>query len=442
MFDGSNATTEIQAINKILRSSSYDLIDRGGLTDVYFDLYKDQFNFIIEHHEKYGNVPDFITFQTAFEEFPVVEVTESDDYLLDRLHEEYAYRMLCPVMKECAALSNDGKTFDAVELFLQHANELSALAHASGGTDINQIGDKLYDLYMQKGSADSDYLLSTSFGELDERIGGLRKGEELCVIYARTNNAKSWILDRILSYNNSRGHVVGLFSPEMSAETVAYRINTLDGHFDNFALSTGRKLDNQNEYKEYLGTLKDRKPFLVSSPRNFGRKATISKLRRWCITNKIEILGIDGISYLTDERYRRGDNKTTTLTNISEDLMQLSCELKIPIIVVAQANRSGVSDSNPELDSIRDSDGISHNASIAISSRLVDDILTLKVTKARYSKLGDKIRYQCDLNSGTFEATSLDSSRNDLLDDLPPVRDHGVVNKQPLRKSDKSNIVW
>ena len=55
--------------------------------------------------------------------------------------------------------------------------------------------------------------------------------------------------------------------------------------------------------------------------------------------NKLDILGIDGITYLTDERYKKGDNRTTMLTNISEDLISLSIELKIPIIVVVQSNR-------------------------------------------------------------------------------------------------------
>lgn len=420
-----------QALTKIIRSGSYDIIDRGAFTEEYFDQRIDEFNFVVNHHEKYGTVPDVETFFDKFSEFPVLEVTESDEYIIDKLAEECAYRRMAPIFKKAADICNDGDTFGGLDYFLKNIQDVYTMSGASVGTDINQIGDRLYDDWLHKGSEGSDYLLSTSFGELDERVGGLRKGEELCVIYARTNNAKSWILDRILSHNNSRGHVVGLFSPEMSAETVAYRMHTLDGHFDNFALSTGRRLENQNEYKEYLNNLKDRNPLLVCNPRDFGRKATISQLRRWCITNKIEILGIDGISYLTDERYKRGDSRTISLTNISEDLMQLSCELKIPIIVVAQANRSGVSDSNPELDSIRDSDGISHNASIAISCKLADDILTLKVTKARYSKLGDKLRYKCDLNYGQFEAQMLETGMS--FDDLE-VKNRGVVNKQPLTR--------
>ena len=110
---------------------------------------------------------------------------------------------------------------------------------------------------------------------------------------------------------------------------------------------------------------------------------------------------------MTDERYRRGDNKTTTLTNISEDLMSLSMELKVPILIVVQANRGGVAqedtDGTPELETIRDSDGISHNASKVISIRQTKDgILKMEVKKQRFGAVGGKLNYQWDINTGTF----------------------------------------
>ena len=61
------------------------------------------------------------------------------------------------------------------------------------------------------------------------------------------------------------------------------------------------------------------------------------------------------------KRYKKGDNKTISLINISEDLMALSIELGIPILVVVQSTRGGVknadSEGTPELENIRDSDG-------------------------------------------------------------------------------------
>lgn len=110
---------------------------------------------------------------------------------------------------------------------------------------------------------------------------------------------------------------------------------------------------------------------------------------------------------MTDERYKNGDSRTTMLTNISEDLMSLSIELKIPIIVVVQSNRSGVNkdtDDTPDLENIRDSDGIGANATkvIAIKQKANDNILQLSIRKHRDGKTGQTLLYQFDFDTGNF----------------------------------------
>ena len=82
-------------------------------------------------------------------------------------------------------------------------------------------------------------------------------------------------------------------------------------------------------------------------------------------------------------------------------------EMKVPILIVVQANRGGVSqddsEGTPELETIRDSDGISHNASKVISIRQTKDgILKMEVKKQRFGAVGGKLNYQWDINTGTF----------------------------------------
>ena len=106
---------------------------------------------------------------------------------------------------------------------------------------------------------------------------------------------------------------------------------------------------------------------------------------------------------MVDERMKHGDNKTTTLTNISEDLMGLSCELGIPILVVVQSNRGGVDKDTPDLEDIRDSDGISHNATKVISLSQKEGGLVLKIKKHRDGSVGDKLTYLWDIDRGEFQ---------------------------------------
>ena len=110
---------------------------------------------------------------------------------------------------------------------------------------------------------------------------------------------------------------------------------------------------------------------------------------------------------MTDERYKNGDSRTTMLTNISEDLMSLSIELKIPIIVVVQSNRSGINketDDTPDLENIKDSDGIGANATkvIAIKQKANDNVLQLSIRKHRDGRTGQTLLYQFDFDTGNF----------------------------------------
>ena len=61
---------EIQAINKILKDKSLDLINKEGLEPTYFLSNKEQVDFIIEHKNQYGVIPDVVTFSNTFKDFP------------------------------------------------------------------------------------------------------------------------------------------------------------------------------------------------------------------------------------------------------------------------------------------------------------------------------------------------------------------------------------
>ena len=126
-------------------------------------------------------------------------------------------------------------------------------------------------------------------------------------------------------------------------------------------------------------------------------------MKSWVENNNIDVLAIDGISYLRDQRYQRGDSKTVSLTNISEDLMDLSIDCGIPIIVVVQSNREGARNEDLELENIRDSDGIAFNASLVLSVQQKDDILQLGLKKSRNSRTGVKLSYLWDIDKGIFE---------------------------------------
>ena len=391
----------LQILNKIISTKDISIITDNNLTIDYFLEYEDEYSFIKEHFDNYKNVPDTETFINKFPDFELLEVNESDRYLVDAIREEYLYSKSVPVIKKAAELlksdSNEASRYLQSELVNLTPN------YTTPYVDIIHSNSRV-EMFEDKSNNKDRWFIPTGFEELDDIIYGWQCGEEFVVIFARTGIGKSWVLVKTVQHAWEIGKNVGYVSPEMSADKIGYRFDTLNNHFSNMALVRGDKskvsIDEYRQYNEKLA--EHNNGILVSTPMDFNKQVTVGKLRTFVQANNLDMLAIDGITYMTDERYKRGDNKTTSLTNISEDLMALSCELKIPILVVVQSNRGGTEKDTPDLEDIRDSDGIAHNATKVISLNQKEEALVMKIKKNRDGKIGDKLTYLWDIDLGEF----------------------------------------
>ena len=395
--------TSLQTQNKIINTKNYDIVTHNALDKTYFYPYEKEFEFIDTHYNTYGNVPDKETFLVEFPEFDTFEVTESDQYLVDRLNEEHLYSCAVPILEKSAEILK-GNSIDAVNFLMQKIPTLNKNVGIKT-TDIIHSADIRYRDYEKKLNGEDDrFFLSTGFHELDYTIHGWQRGEELVVLFARTNQGKSWVLVKTLTEAWRSGNNVGLISPEMSANRIGFRFDTLYKHFSNTSLLWGREVSG---YGDYINDLNNHQAnFFVSTPQDFGGEVTVAKIKSFVQNNNIEVLGIDGISYVRDTRSTRNDNQQAQLTHISEDLFALSKELEIPIIIVVQANRDGVKQNGGDLqlENIRDADGIAYNASkiIAIRQRVDEETLELAVKKNRDGQVGGKFLYQWLPDTGDF----------------------------------------
>ena len=398
----------LQILSKIIETGDNSIVEDNILTEDYFVGYENEYNFIQEHYKQYGNVPDKVTFLSKFPDLEIVEVSESDAYLLDTVREEHLYYKSIPIIQKSAELLKSDSNA-AVEFLVNSMRELQP-TYNLGGIDIIEQAQDRFNQFIERRDNQEAWYFTCGFPELDDLMHGIQRGEELFVIFARTNQGKSWVLEKMCTHVWQIGYNVGYVSPEMGPSSVGYRFDTLHSNFSNSGLMWGKDDDiNPAEYENYINELQSNKnKFLVATPAHFDKKITVTKLKNWVKQNKLDIIAIDGITYMSDERGKRGDNKTTSLTNISEDLMELSIELKIPILVVVQANRSGVVEKGttdtPELESIRDSDGIAHNASKILSIHQKEHgVLTMTVKKQRFGKIGGKLTYNWDINTGDFQ---------------------------------------
>ena len=392
--------TELQVISRVLNQQSSAIIENNNITDDYFITYPEEYQYIKQHKEQFGNIPDKETFLARFPNFQIIDVQETDDYLIDTFNEEHLYSLTVPIINKTAELVQTDARM-AMEYLQAELPKLLMNNTRKIGNDIIKNSKERLEEYENKKINQDKFFIPTGFRELDNIIGGLSCSEELVVIFARTGVGKSWVLIKILQNAWLEGNRVALLEPEMSATKTGYRFDTLNRNFSNMKLLRGVDEDG---YESYIGELeKNDTPFYILHPKDFARKVSVSKLKNFCKSNHIDILGIDGISYLYDERKDKGDNRSTMLTNISEDLMDLSIELGIPVLVVCQSNREGAKEEDsPNIENIRDSDGIAYNASLIISAKQKEEGLQLSIKKNRNGKNGDNLIYTWDIDRGTF----------------------------------------
>lgn len=390
---------QLQVLNKILQTGDTSVLLMNNLTNEFFSDYKNEFEFIKEHINKYGNCPDMTSFVSKFPDFDVIQVNETISYLIDELYTDRNRRKLAKIFNRVRDLLNQDKTEEAMTLYTNAASDIVQSSHLET-VDIFHNTSR-YDDYVERCNDFNKFYVKTGFKELDDLIGGWDRNEELATIVARPGVGKSWVLQKVAVAAAEQGLTVGIYSGEMSERKVGYRIDTLISHLSNSSIMKGDS-NIQTEYKTYMeklptmfkGTIK------ILTPAMINGVAGVTALRAFIEKEKLDILCVDQHSLLEDDRKAR--NPVEKAANISRDLKNLQVIKKIPIIAVSQQNRESV-ENGPTTAHVSQSDRISQDSTILIFLQQKENVLTLNLVKSRDSGNGAKLQYAIDLNAGIFE---------------------------------------
>lgn len=390
---------QCQVLNYILQKSDISFITLNNIDQEFFSDYTDEFNYIINHYNEYGNCPDIYTFANKFPNFDIINVNESTDYLLNELYEDRNKRKLASVFNKIRDLINQNKIEEAINFYTTASTEI-VKSTSLNCVDILKNVDR-YDLYADKINNFTKYYIKTGFNELDNIIGGWDKQDELATIVSRTGNGKTWVLLKVALAAAEQGLTVGLFSGEMSEVAIGYRIDTLVSHISNSSILKGKD-DIQVQYKKYIEELpkKYSGSIKVLTPSMLNGSIGVTALRTFVEKENLDILLIDQHSLLEDDRNAK--TPVEKASNISKDLKLLQVLKKIPIIAISQQNRTTESLDGPTSANVAQSDRISQDSSILLFLERKEDLLTLNLVKSRNSINGIKLQYRVDFNTGNF----------------------------------------
>lgn len=387
-----------QFLNYLLTSGDSSLLTLNNLNKEFFTDYEDEYEFILNHLNTYGNIPDLNTFVSEFPHFDVFQVNEPPNYLIDKLYDDRNSRKLATLFNKIREQFNAGDINSAMNLYLSSMQDIAQAKHIES-IDILRDTSR-YDDYIDRTEDWKKFFVKTGFPELDQIIGGWDRQEELATIVARSNMGKSWILIKCACAAAEQGLRVGIYSGEMSERKVGYRIDTLIGHISNTALTKGNR-DIQNEYKQFLESLPKKYPGVlkVLTPNMIGGPAGVTALRAFIEKDNLDILFVDQHSLLEDDRKAR--NPVEKASNISKDLKNLQVLKQIPIISVSQQNRTST-ENGVGLEHVAQSDRIAQDSTIVLFFEQKDGVVKMHLVKSRDSANMKDLSYAVDFDRGIF----------------------------------------
>lgn len=393
---------EYQIISKILVNGESSLITDYGVESKYFSQYLEPFNFIASHYKKYGVIPDLTTFYSNVQiDKELISIDESNDYLVSELIKDYKIRCTNKFLNTISEIGSSD--IDAALSYAQsNIPQISSIGDKEPINIIKQAQDR-YNSYIDKLSNPTGYFISTGFKELDDIMGGgFSRDMDLVVVFARSGIGKTQIIMQFLKHSFELGMRSLIIEPEMNEIQIGYRFDTAYKHISSTGLFTGQPLN--GDYKAYIDNLSTNvTPIYYKSPKHYNLRITPEKIKRDIERYKLDIIFIDGIDYISPNRWSKNTKRYEELKEISYDLSVISETMRIPIIVANQANREGAKqDGEPELENMGQSDGINYAASRVISLASKQEEFIMAIKKNRFGRNGNKLKYKWDADKGIF----------------------------------------
>lgn len=208
--------------------------------------------------------------------------------------------------------------------------------------------------------------ISTGYTDLDEITAGLQN-EEVTIIAARPSVGKtSFALNLVRNIVLEEKQAVYFVSLEQSRIELAERLLCCHARVDSHKVRTGRLTgDDISKLIEAGGELGGAKLFIDDNAGQ-GMLKISANARRLKMRHDLKLVVIDYLQLIEPDNRR--DPRQEQVAQVSRRLKFLAKELKIPVVALAQVNRSSEErqDHRPRLADLRESGSIEQDADVVM----------------------------------------------------------------------------
>lgn len=280
--------------------------------------------------------------------------------------------LLRRLIKTASKITNEAlEEEDEPEIILDHAEhaifELADERIRQGFTHVEPVARALLDKIQEmEGRQVVLTGLTTGFVELDEKTSGLQRSD-LIIVAARPSMGKtSFALMLAQNAAIETGAVVGIFSLEMSKESLVMRMLCSQGNIDAQRFRNGFLSRSEwSQIAKSLGTLADTKIFLDDTP-GISVLEMRAKARRLAAEQKrLDLIIVDYLQLMSGGS-KRTESRQQEVSMISRELKGLAKELNVPMVALSQLSRApeSRSDHRPQLSDLRESGALEQDADL------------------------------------------------------------------------------
>ena len=285
----------------VVRDKAWGTLLSNGMLKEYFSYANQLIYSYIKDNLDRGQYPDLYTMAYAFhiddynlQEYLAVENLEE---LCDLVRKAYASQLL---NNKIAMLNENINEMDTDPYkFIDRLVECTnSLKHIS--TKIKSVGllDDIDDIV----TIDETDTISSGFKELDMKLRGWKRGEDLIVFVGRTGQGKSWFGLKFAMSAALNGEKVGIYSGEMSKQQLQERI-----------LCCAKKTYTSTR-EEALQFIKDSNiDIRLLTQSDLRRKANIDDIEEFIVRERLTMLVVDQLSLMEDNTCKPRNSITTAI---------------------------------------------------------------------------------------------------------------------------------
>jgi replicative DNA helicase len=285
--------------------------------------------------------------------------------------EKYLYRRLISISSHVsgAAYSTSMDIFDLVENASQQFFTISQAGVRKKASSIKDLLKNATRMIESLSSSQTSVTgIGSGFSELDAYTAGFQQSD-LIIIAARPSAGKTALalaLARNAAVNFNTP--VLFFSLEMAEIQLAIRLMCAEAFVESQLVRRGQiSPEMMGKIINSMDALADAKLFIDDTP-GISIMELTAKTRRMKQEHSIGMVVVDYLQLVTPVRDGRS-NREQEIAQISRSLKALAKELNIPVIALAQLNRSveqRSGDRRPQLSDLRESGSIEQDADVVI----------------------------------------------------------------------------